>query len=399
MDTGISRWVWGGAERRPKPIRRAFLLLSCVLVALVLAVGCGRPAPTLTAVVPTLTDLAAWTASPTDTPGVTLTITPTPRPTSAPSATATQTQAPTAAPTSTPTPTIAVSPTAHPMEAYTIDNLRERAYPGGQIEVRWMYTATAAYTRYFIAYPSDGLTITGVMCVPRGQGPFPVVIMNHGYIAPSEYWSGADTWYPSEYLAERGYLTIAPDFRGWGKSDFGTNFLRTGLVIDALNLVSSLPSLPKADPERVGMWGHSMGGGAAAKAIVIDARIKAAVLYAPVSADDWQVWQTWGPWMVDFVPDDPFLVVERNALADPRFLHRMSALYYMDCVTAAVQIHQGMKDVVTPPEWSAAIHDALNRAGKRVEYYAYEGQGHAIEGPDWALFMRRVTRFFDEHLR
>ena len=285
------------------------------------------------------------------------------------------------------------------MEAYTIASLRGRAYPGGKIDVRWMYTATAAYTRYFVAYPSDGLTITGVMCVPRGEGPFPVVIMNHGYIPPLEYWSGGDTWWPSEYLAEQGYLTIAPDFRGWGKSDFGPNFLRTGLVIDALNLISSLPSLPKADPERVGMWGHSMGGGATAKAIVIDPRIKAAVLYAPVSADDWQVWQTWGPWMVDFVPEDPFLLVERNELADAAFLRRMSALPYMDSVTAAVQIHQGMKDDVTPPEWSAAIRDALRQAGKQVEYYTYQGQGHGFVGPDWRLYMERTTSFFDRYLR
>jgi dipeptidyl aminopeptidase/acylaminoacyl peptidase len=285
------------------------------------------------------------------------------------------------------------------MEAYTIDSLRARAYPGGEIKVWWVYTTTASFTRYLIAYPSDDLTITGVMCVPHGEGPFPVVIMNHGYIAPSEYWSGEDTWVPAEFLAERGYLTIAPDFRGWGQSDFGPNFLRTGLVIDALNLTSSLPSLPEADPERVGMWGHSMGGGAAAKAIVIDGRIKAAVLYAPVSADDWQVWQTWGPWVVDYAYVDPFLEVERNAWADPHFMRRMSALYYMDRVTAAVQIHQGLKDTVTPPEWSAAIRDALRQAGKPVEYYAYEGQGHAFVAPDWRLFMTRVARFFDQHLK
>jgi len=55
------------------------------------------------------------------------------------------------------------------------------------------------------------VTITGVMHVPHGVGPFPVVILNHGYIPPSRYWSGADTWRAADYLARHGYLTIAPD--------------------------------------------------------------------------------------------------------------------------------------------------------------------------------------------
>ncbi|MBI1881947.1 MAG: peptidase, partial [Chloroflexi bacterium] len=106
--------------------------------------------------------------------------------------------------------------------------------------VRAVLTETEVYTRYYIDYPSDDLTITGVMQVPHGEGPFPVVILNHGYIPPSRFWSGADTWRAADYLVSHGYLTIAPDFRGWGQSDRGSNYFRTGLVIDVLNLFRSL---------------------------------------------------------------------------------------------------------------------------------------------------------------
>ena len=41
---------------------------------------------------------------------------------------------------------------------------------------------------------------------------------------------------------------------------------------------------------------------------------------------------------------------------------------------------------------------ALLAAGKEVEYYAYEGQGHAFQGESWELFMERITAFFDVHL-
>jgi dipeptidyl aminopeptidase/acylaminoacyl peptidase len=293
------------------------------------------------------------------------------------------------------------------MEPYTIEGLRARDYPGGTIEVRGTYTTTTAYTRYYIAYPSDDsstgpgrrLSITGVMHLPHGEGPFPVVVLNHGYIPPARYWSGADTLNAADYLAQRGYLTVAPDFRGWGGSDSGDNFFRTGLVVDVLNLLSSLPSLPQADPLRVGMWGHSLGGGVTTKAITIDPRIKAAVLYGPVSADDWEVIRRWGGGMRRYDPLDAIQRAYFGATQDRAFLRRTSPINYLDFVTAPVQVHQGTADEVTPPRWAQAIRDALESAGKEVEYYAYEGQGHAFYGQSWTLFMERVTRFFDQHLK
>jgi dipeptidyl aminopeptidase/acylaminoacyl peptidase len=277
--------------------------------------------------------------------------------------------------------------------------MRDRHYPGGTIAVKWTYTTTSAYTRYYITYPSDDLTISGVMCVPHGEGPFPVLILNHGYIAPSEYWSGADTWYASAYLAQQGYLTISPDFRGWGESGDGENYFRTGLVVDALNLISSLSSLSKADPTRVGMWGHSMGGGVTTKAIVLDQRIAAAVLYGPVSANDHIYFNRWPPSRNPTIPTDSIDIAYWRALRDRRFLQRTSPINYFSEVTAAVQIHVGQVDNVTPPRWAKAIRDALLERGKQVDYYQYPGQGHAFHGDSWTLFMERITEFFDQHLK
>jgi dipeptidyl aminopeptidase/acylaminoacyl peptidase len=285
------------------------------------------------------------------------------------------------------------------MEPYTIERLRAREYPGGTIQIRWTYTTTNAYTRYYVTYPSDDLTISGVVCVPLGQGPFPAIILNHGYIPPSEYWSGADTWYASAYLARQGYVTLSPDFRGWGESDRGEDYFRTGLVFDALNLISSLPSLSVVDPGRVGMWGHSMGGGVAAKAIVLDDRISAAVLYGPVPADDRVYFGRWRPRRNPGTLTDPLEIAYQRALSDRRFLKRTSPIAYFSLVTAPVQIHVGELDKVTPPRWARAIRDELVEQDKEVEYYQYPGQGHAFYGESWTLFMERVTQFFDQHLR
>lgn len=304
---------------------------------------------------------------------------------------------PTATSTPIPTPTITPSPTPNPLAVYTIEAMRRRSYPGGKIEIRSVVTRTEAYTRYLIAYPSDDLTITGVMQIPHGRGPFPVVILNHGYIPPSRYVPGSDTWRPADYLARRGYITLAPDFRGWAGSDPGPDFFRMGLVIDALNLIRSVPSIPQADPERIGMWGHSMGGGVTTRAIVIDPRIRAAVLYAPVSADLVNTRRGFGGFRSI---EDPLLArAYMDARSDPEFLRQVSPIYYFHYVTAPVQIHQGTADTTTPPEWARAIRDALIAAGKAVEYYEYAGQGHAFQGEAWRLFLQRMTAFFDRHLK
>lgn len=317
-----------------------------------------------------------------------------------------------------PTPTSILPPPIpipHLMTDYTIEGLRRRSYLGGTIQIRQLLTATTIFTSYYIYYPSDGLTITGIMQVPRGKGPFPVIILNHGYIARDRYWPGADTWRAANFLNRQGYLTIAPDFRSWGGSDTGNSFFRTGQVIDTLNLVSSLPSIAQADTGRVGMWGHSMGGGVTTKAITVDPRIKAAVLYAPLSAYDSEVLARWGPGCVpsnrpqlaDVCSDAEILVNDidpklylayADAIYNPLLMYETSPINHFDGVVAPVQIHIGEADTSTPPEWARAIYDRLRAAGKPVEIYTYPDQGHTLTGQSWRLFAERSADFFDRQL-
>ena len=49
---------------------------------------------------------------------------------------------------------------------------------------------TDAYTRYEVTYRSGDLRVSGVLLVPTGKGPFPAVVLNHGYIEPSIYVTG-----------------------------------------------------------------------------------------------------------------------------------------------------------------------------------------------------------------
>jgi dipeptidyl aminopeptidase/acylaminoacyl peptidase len=255
------------------------------------------------------------------------------------------------------------------------------------------------------------------MHLPTGAGPFPVLILLHGYIDRENYYAGADTWQAAEFFSRQGYLVIAPDLRSWGESDTGLSLFHTGLVADVINLINSLDSLPEADIIKVGLWGHSMGGGIATKVLAVAGqRVNAAVLYAPNSADDADLIARWGPGCLlgqseaagdrcnpaEIIPrDTPQDLIDTYlaATADPDFLRTVAPLYHLDTITTPVQIHIGTADgqflVETPPEWSEKLADTLRAEDKEIMYFTYPDQGHSFTGESWTVFLARALVFFD----
>lgn len=324
-------------------------------------------------------------------------------------------------------PTLTPSPTPLPsteewIYPYTITGLREHEYENGELEIGEMLNETDIYTRYSISYPSDGLKISGVMQIPKvGEDPFPVIVMNHGYFNRSDYTSGDGTDRAAEFLNRRGYLTLSSDYRSWGDSDVGYSLFYSGLVIDVINLLDVIPSVPQADPEAIGMWGHSMGGGVTLKVLTIDERVRAAVLYSTVSADDADIIDRWGPGCIgdiavgerlygcnssDILPLDlsPGLIqAYKDATQDVELMRQVAAIHHLDDVSAPIQIHYGTEDGEffsgTPPEWSQKAYDGFVAAGKQVEIFAYQGEGHSFIGDQWWAFMERSTRLFNEYVK
>jgi dienelactone hydrolase len=343
--------------------------------------------------------------------------------------------------TPSPIPTITFTPSPTPtieesIFPYTIEGLRQHDFQGGKIHILSTLDENDKYTSYLIDYPSDGLTITGMMQIPVGEGPFPVILLNHGFFGRGIYNSGDGTDRASAFLAEHGYITLASDYRSWGDSDIGHSFFYSGLVIDVINLLNAIPSIQQADPDRIGIWGHSMGGGVTMKVLAIvggraapDDRgkpvetttIKAAVLYSTVSADDADIIERWGMGCFgdiaageqiigcnssDIIPE----TLPRNlqdayrfAASDTDTLKKISPFYHLDAITIPIQIHYGTEDGKyisgTPPQWSVKLTQALREAGKDAELLQYEGEGHSFVGQPWFDFMTRTLRFFDKYVK
>ena len=142
--------------------------------------------------------------------------------------------------TASPTPTTIA--TLAPYEQYTIDGLRQRTYGGGNVEVLELMEEKDCFTRYLIRYPSDGLMIYGFANVPKGEGPFPIIIVIHGYGDAAEYQTLDYTTDAADRLTEAGYIVVHPNLRNYPPSDKGDNLFRVGIAVDVLNLIALMKS-------------------------------------------------------------------------------------------------------------------------------------------------------------
>lgn len=309
-----------------------------------------------------------------------------------PSATPPSVLAPIAAPT--------VLPTADPYAGLTIAELASRSYGGGQIVELSTLTlpSDAKFTRYLISYPSDGLTINGFVDIPAGSGPFPVVIMLHGYVDPAAYKIEDYTARYAADFAKAGYIVVHPNYRDYPPSDSGPNEFRVGFAIDVLNLIADVHAqagqaglLQAARADAVFLWGHSMGGGIALRVITVGADVQGAVLYGSMSGDERRNFE-----QVYNVISSGTRGGEELTAPDS-ILQLISPINFYDRISVPVSIHHGDIDDVVPPAWSKELFDKLQALDKTVEYFSYHNMPHTFYGDNDELLIRRSIEFFERY--
>lgn len=281
----------------------------------------------------------------------------------------------------------------------------QKELTGRNLKLGRVLAETSTYTRYFATYKSGNLTISGIMNVPKGNGPFPALVLNHGYIDPDVYVNGQGLRREQDYLAREGYVVLHTDYRNHAQSDDDPNFelgLRLGYAEDVLNAVTAIKrsTFSFIDRERVGLLGRSMGGGVTFNAAVARPELIAAiVVFAPVSTnavDNFNRWFRRG--------SDRRALAERIAdlygspEENPEFWRNVSSVNFLDRIAVPVVIHHGTSDDSVPIEWSEKTTAALKAAGKDVRYFVYEDEEHAF-GPLWTRSMRRTVAYLDGLLK
>ncbi len=303
----------------------------------------------------------------------------------------------------------ASNPEPHPVSVLGLAAQRHR---GDQLRLGAVREQTAAYTSYDMSYRSrtttrrgvEAYTISGVVNVPRGRGPFPAVVLAHGYIDPEIYVRGQGMTRERGYLAARGYIAMHVDYRNHAESEedpLAQVRMRLGYSADVINAVKALRASRNVpvDPDRLALFGRSMGGGVVMKALIAEpGLVQAASLWASVSSLEPENYQR-------FIRPDPEGEVLRDRLArrwgtpeeSPQFWRENSSRPYLDRLTEPVLIVHGRFDETCPPRWAIATQRALGRAGV-TSTLAWYADGHAF-GPAFAPAMERTVRFFDRRLR
>lgn len=284
----------------------------------------------------------------------------------------------------------------------TIDDLTKRTYGLGQIAIERVMARNPDFTRYLIHYPSDGLKLYGFMNVPTGKGPYPVVLVLHGYVNPATYRTLTYTTRYADAIARMGYVVLHPNYRGHPPSEGRPEGpFRVNYAIDVLNLAaivrkqSSQGPLAKADGSRIGLWGHSMGGGIAIRVAVVDPKIRAVVLYGAMSGDEAKNAQRI---YYVFSGQQRGLEELRTPASE---LAKISPINYLSRTKAAFSIHHGTADEQVPYAWSVELCQKLKALGKSTECFSYRGARHTFPSGSRAdaSFLAKVQDFFARTLK
>ena len=259
-----------------------------------------------------------------------------------------------------------------------------------------------AYTKYAVSYFSNDLKITGVFLIPNAEKPHPLLIFNHGYIAPSVYTQGRGLKREQDYMAKQGFAVLHTDYRGHAGSDESpmTEKVYDGALeyaMDSANAVNAVrgANIKNVDATKVGMLGHSMGGGVTLAIITAKPDfINAAVLYAPVHAN---VWENFMRWRAEREEGDRTIEQFGTYEEKPEVWKALSPDSYLQDIQVPVLLFQGDKDKDVPYEWADYLNQRLTDLKRDITYVQYEGEGHEFSFM-WTDFMQKTAEFFTEHL-
>ena len=183
-------------------------------------------------------------------------------------------------------------------------------------------------------------------------------------------------------FARNGYIVFRSDYRGHGDSEGEATggYGSPAYTIDVLNAVASIKNFPDADPDRIGMWGHSMGGHVTLRAMVTTSDIKAGVIWAGVVASYPDMLERWrrrsensdGPtptpnpnsqrrrWRQELL--ETYGSPEEN----PEFWAAISPNSFLSDLSGPIQLHHGTADSSVPLSFRKPYKPKSKRSASRL---------------------------------
>lgn len=300
-----------------------------------------------------------------------------------------------------------------PLSVLSIQYMRSQSYPGSDIKIEQTLSPGSNYSRYIASFMSDGLKEYAYLTVPKTNKPvggYPIIIFNHGYQIPVLYTPEGNYINYMDAIAKAGYIVFKPDYRGNGKSEGapGSTYFSPNYTTDDLNAISSIKKFKDANPKKIGIWGHSMGGNITLRVSEISKDVKAAVIWGGVVGSYSDIIYNWQD-KVLYKPAAEDLYLRNLGLSvlmatngtpsqNPDFWNSIDPTFNLNYINSPFQIHVGLADNQVPPNFSKSLFDKLVSSEKSAEYYEYPGANHDIN-QSFNLAMKRTIAFFDKYLK
>jgi dipeptidyl aminopeptidase/acylaminoacyl peptidase len=254
-------------------------------------------------------------------------------------------------------------------------------------------------------YSADGEPLHGALLLPAAyeEGKkYPLIVDPYGgsYRSTSVFRFGlSGTGVENlQILATRGYAVLLPD------TPMHSNSPMADIMKTVIPAVDRAVQLGIADPDRLGIMGHSYGGYSTLAVIVQSARFKAAVdsagpadlvsSYGIMDDNGSSGAIGWAETGQGRMGGTPWQFRDRYIENSP--------IFYLDRVHTPLLIVQGELDTAVPYQQANEVFVALRRLGKEVVYAKYGGEEH-WEGtwgvPNVLDYWNRVIDWFDKYLK
>lgn len=272
----------------------------------------------------------------------------------------------------------------------------------------WIDSRAMAGTQDFHRIKArDGQEFPVYVTKPKGQGPWPTVVLIHG----GPFVRGVHWGFNPEvqFLASRGYLVIEPEFRGsmgYGDKLFKAGWKQWGLKMqdDMTDATHWAIAQGWADKNRIAIAGASYGGYATMMGLLREPELyKAGVNWVGVTDIELMYSIGWSDFMD---PDNPWVRYGMpRMIGDPQKdgaqLAATSPLQQAARIKRPVLLAYGEEDYRVPLPHGTKMRDALKAAGnKNVEWVQYESEGHGFMlTRNNVDFWGRVERFLARHLQ
>ncbi len=305
------------------------------------------------------------------------------------------------------------SPTSFPFQEMTIPSLQSRSYDSRLGELTKV-SENSDFTTYTTYYDSDGFRVNGLLTIPSGPAPrsleggvgWPAVVFVHGYIPPSVYETESNYVSYVNALADDGLVVFKIDLRGHDDSEGEAHgaYYSEQYIVDVLNAHAALQNLDYVDDERIGLWGHSMGGNVVFRSLVASEEIKKAVIWAGAV----YTYEDFGEYEISDgsyrPPSDQsesrrrrerLFAAHGQFEPDSEFWKQIPATNYLDGVTDSVQLHHAVDDNVVGIDYSRNLIKILESTQMGHELFEYTSGGHNLTGSAFNQAMNRSADFLN----